>query len=146
MADHCALRWRCAGVLDGTGTDAVAVVAGPVGRAVKVRAAVNLRTGDPGVSLSSCRAAAGVLVADGRADGVPSAGRVAGPTHRPAFLVSTRMGVQTVIVHPTLDLDAGHIRVAFIAVFTGADRLVLDDSTEGVVTTCTWVLADAVDT
>ena len=145
MADHRALRWRCTGVLDGTGTDAVAVVAGPVGRAVEVGAAVDLCTGDPGVSLCSCRAAAGVLVADGRADGVPSAGRVAGPTHRPAFLVSTRVGVQAVIVHPTLDLDAGHIRVAFIAVLAGTDRLVLDDSAEGVVTTGTGVLADAVD-
>jgi hypothetical protein len=54
--------------------------------------------------------------------------------------------VQAVIVHPTLNLDAGHIRVAFVAVLAGADRLVLDDSAEGVVTTGTGVLADAVDT
>lgn len=78
------------------------------------------------------------------ADGLSSTGGVAGPTHRPAFLVSARMSVKAVIVYPTLDLNTGHIWVSFISVLTSTHRLVFNDSAEGMVSACTRVLADAV--
>jgi len=84
-------------------------------------------------------------MADGCADRLSSAGGIAWPTHWPAFLISTRVGVKAVIVHPTLDLDTSHIWVAFIAVLTSTHGLVFYHSAEGVVSTGTRVLADPVD-
>jgi hypothetical protein len=55
------------------------------------------------------------------------------------------VGVQAVVVHPALDLDAGHVRVALVSVLTGADWLVVDHPTESVLATSTGVLAELVD-
>ncbi|MAD25761.1 MAG: hypothetical protein CMO44_16500 [Verrucomicrobiales bacterium] len=55
------------------------------------------------------------------------------------------MGVQTVVVHPALNLDASHVRITFVAVLTGTHWLVLDDSTEGVLSTGTRIFANPVD-
>lgn len=84
-------------------------------------------------------------MADGCADRLSSAGGVAWPAHWPAFLVSTRVGVKAVIVHPTLNLDTSHIWVAFVAVLTSTHGLVFYHSAEGVVSAGTRVLADPVD-
>jgi hypothetical protein len=74
-----------------------------------------------------------------------STGGIARPTHRPAFFVSARMGVQTVVVHPALNLDASHVRITLVAVLTGANWLVLDDPTEGMLSTGTRIFANSVD-
>ena len=55
------------------------------------------------------------------------------------------MGVQTVVVHPAFNLDASHVRIALVAVLTGAHWLVLDDPTEGVFSTGTRIFANPVD-
>jgi hypothetical protein len=55
------------------------------------------------------------------------------------------MGVQTVVVHPALNLDASHVRITFVAILTGAYWLVLDNPTEGVLSTGTRIFANPVD-
>jgi len=82
---------------------------------------------------------------DCRAYCLSSTGGIARPTHRPAFLISARMGVQTVVVHPAFNLDASHVRIALVAILTGAHWFVFNDTTEGVLSTGTRVLADPVD-
>ena len=79
------------------------------------------------------------------AHSLSSTGSIAGATHGATLLIATCMGVQTVIVHSALHLDAGHVRIALIAFLTGADRVVVDDTAEGMVSTGTGVLADLVD-
>ena len=61
------------------------------------------------------------------------------------LLIATCVAVQTVVIHPALHLDTGHIRVALIALLTGAHWVVVDDTTEGMVSTGTRVFADLVD-
>ena len=85
------------------------------------------------------------LVAYRRADRFTSTGGVAGPTHRPALLIPAGVGVEAVIVHPALNLDAGHVRVALVSVLTGADWLVVDHPAESVLATSAGVLAELVD-
>jgi len=82
---------------------------------------------------------------DCRAYCLSSTGGIAGPTHRPAFFISARMGVQTVVVHPALNLDASHVRITLVAVLAGAHWLVLDDPTEGVLSTGARIFANPVD-
>ena len=82
---------------------------------------------------------------DCRAYCLSSTGGIARPTHRPAFFISARMGVQTVVVHLAFNLDASHVRITLVAVLTGAHWLVLDDPTEGVLSTGARILANAVD-
>jgi len=81
-----------------------------------------------------------------RAYRLSSARYIAGPTHRPAFLIPTGMSVQAIIIHPTFDLDTGHIGVAFVAILTCTDRFVVHHPTEGVLAAGTGVLTDFVDT
>jgi len=55
------------------------------------------------------------------------------------------MGVQTVVVHPALNLDASHVRITLVAVLTGAHWLVLDDPTEGMLSTGARIFANPID-
>ena len=55
------------------------------------------------------------------------------------------MGVQTVVVHPALNLDASHVRITLVAILTGAHWLVLDDPTEGMLSTGARILANPID-
>ena len=80
------------------------------------------------------------------ADSLTATRGIAGAADRATLLVTTGVSVQTVIIHPALDLDAGNIGVTLVAFLTGADGLVLQHSAEGVISTRTRVLADLVDT
>ena len=145
MAHHGALARLHAGVLDGAGGDAVIVDASLVTGAVSVRPAVNLVTSHPRVSRQSWRAAADCLVVGGCTDGLATTRSIAGATHRATLLIAADVSVQTVIVHPTLDLDTGHVRVSFISLLAGADGLVVDHSAEGVISAGAGVFTDLVD-
>ena len=81
----------------------------------------------------------------GGAHSLSSTGSIAGATHGATLLIATCMGVQTVIIHSALHLDTGHIRVALVAFLTSADRVVVDDTAEGMVSTGTGVFADLID-
>jgi hypothetical protein len=85
-------------------------------------------------------------MADGSAFSLTAAGQVARAADRAAVFVAAGMGVQTVIINLALDLDTGHVRVALIAVLTGAHGVMVDHTTECVLSTCARVLADLVDT
>ena len=145
MVLHNALGGRHTRIGDGAGRDAVAVEAGLVRRTVHVRPALDGKAGNVGVAFEAGGTAADRLVADGLAGGLAAAGQVTRTTHRPTFLVDTGVRVEAVVVHGALDLEAGHVRVALVAVLAGAHWLVLDDATEGVLTTGTWIHTDLVD-
>ena len=82
---------------------------------------------------------------DCRAYCLSSTGGIARSTHRPAFFISARMGVQTVVVHPALNLDASHVRIALVAVLTGTNWLVFNHPTEGMLSASTRIFANPVD-
>lgn len=82
---------------------------------------------------------------DCRAYCLSSTGGIARPTHRPAFFISARVGVQTVVVHPAFNLDASHVRIALVAVLTGTNWLVFDHPTEGMLSTGARIFANPVD-
>ena len=82
---------------------------------------------------------------DCRAYCLSSTGSIARPTHRPAFFISARMGVQTVVVHPAFNLDASHVRIALVAVLTGTNWLVFNHPTEGMLSASTRIFANPVD-
>ena len=71
---------------------------------------------------------------------------IAWATDWSTLFIATCVSIQTIIIHATLHLDTGHIRVAFITLLTGADWLVIDDAAERMVSTGTWIFADLVDT
>lgn len=79
------------------------------------------------------------------ADCLSPTGDITRPTHRPAFLMLTSMGVKTVVIHMTLNLETGNIRVALISIFAGADRLVFNDSAECMIPTGTRIIAYFID-
>ena len=82
---------------------------------------------------------------NGSADSFTSTRGIAGATDGATLLVTTGVSVQTVIVHPTLDLDTGNIGVTLVSLLAGAHRMVIHHSAEGVVSTGAGVFADLVD-
>lgn len=82
----------------------------------------------------------------GGADGLTSTRGIAGAADRATLLVTTGVSVQAVIIHPTLDLDAGNVGVTLVSLLAGANWFVLQHSAEGVIATRTRVFADLVDT
>ena len=81
----------------------------------------------------------------GGTGGLAATRSIAGPAHRAALLVTADVSVQAVIVHHTLYLDTGHVRVPFIALLAGADWVVVDDPAEGVISTGAGIFTDLVD-
>ena len=81
----------------------------------------------------------------GGTNGFSSTWSIAWTTDRTALLVTADVSVQAVIVHPALDLDAGHVGVPLVALLAGADWLVVDDSAEGVISAGAGIFADLVD-
>lgn len=83
-------------------------------------------------------------MADGFAVGFTATGKVSRSTHRPTLLILASMGVQTVIVNAAFNLEACYIWIAFIAVLTGAHRLVFNDPTESMFSTSTRILTELI--
>ena len=139
MTNHRAFSRLDTGVLDLARRDAIVVVAGLVPGTVSVGATVNLSAGHEWVALQSRWTCAGFLMVGRRAHRLSSTWSIGRTTDGATLLIATCVAVQTVIIHPALHLDTGHIRVALIALLTGAHRMVVDDTTED------RVFADLVD-
>ena len=97
------------------------------------------------ISSHSFWARANCLVVDSCTNCLAPAWVVARTTHWSTFLISAHMGVETVVINRALPLEAGNIRISFIAFLTGAYRLVFNNSTEGMFSTSTGVLTELVD-
>ena len=82
---------------------------------------------------------------DSSTDGLTSTRSIARAADWATLLVTTGVSVQAVIIHPTLDLDTGNIGVTLVTLLTGAHRMVVNNTAEGVISTSTRVFADLVD-
>lgn len=145
MTNHRAFSWLDTRVLYLARRDAMVVVAGLVTGTVSVRATINLSAGDEGVALQSRWTGTGGLVVGRGAHSLSSTWCIARATDRATLLVATCMAVQTVIIHSALHFETGNVRVTLVALLTGAHGVVVDDATEGMVSTGTGVFADLVD-
>ena len=85
-------------------------------------------------------------MADRCAYGFAAAWQVARPADRSTLFADASMRVQAVVIGFALDLDAGNIRVALVALLAGANRFMIHDAAEGVLAAGAGVFADAIDT
>ena len=79
-------------------------------------------------------------------DGLASTRGIAGATDWATLFITTGVGVQTVVIYPTLHLDTGNIWIALVSLLAGADWFVFKHSTESMISTSTWIFANFVDT
>lgn len=146
MVKYRTLCWLYTGVGDCTGINAVVVVAGLFSRAINVGSTLYCKAGHVWITIKSWGTGADSFMTDGSTDCFSSTGKVSRSADRTAFLVPTRVGVQTVVIYFAFYFETSNVWITLVSFLTGTDRLVFDDSAEGVFSTGTWILTQLVNT
>jgi hypothetical protein len=138
-----AFGWCNARIIDSAWTLALSIVAGLVGRALRVRSAADSSASHLGVSLESGRTLTDGFVTDSVANGSVSAARGFADGH--AVLVQTGVLSGALVVAQAADSRALDLGVALETDLASANRSVFSDAALGVGAAVAWVSAHAVD-
>lgn len=122
---------------------AFVVDAGLVIRTLRIASALENNASDVGIAAESRWAIANRMMVDSSAFSSSSAFTDSADGN--ALSVDTGMGSSALAVGRTSDLDAADLGVAFVALFTGADRFVFLDSAQSVLTAVARIATHAVD-